>query len=203
MYKPSSPLSVLQSENELLRNENRLLKEEVTSLHRAFASMLKLIQMVESASPDSDVFDLLDTILEAILTGIEASDGSIMLVDEETNELVFVLVSGSVRDKLTGHRMPIGTGIAGWVAHKGEPVIVPNVNLDPRFSRSVDLNFKFRTQSLLCVPLIYEGRILGVLQGLNKIQGKNFVPRDLTLLQVVAHLAAESITRIEAVIEGD
>lgn len=200
MYQSSSPISVLHSEIEQLRNENRSLKEEVASLHKAFASMQRLTELMENVTPESDVFDLLDTILHAALSGIEASDGSVMLVDEETNELVFALVSGKVRDKLTGHRIPIGTGIAGWVAQKGDPVVVPNVHLDPRFSQSVDRDFQFKTQSLICVPLFYNGKILGVVQAINKIQGKQFLPGDLTLLQVVAYLASEAITRFESVI---
>lgn len=200
MYQSSSQLSVLHSEIDQLRSENRLLKEGMASLHRAFASMQRLTEMVENVSPESDVFDLLDTILEAVLSGIEASDGSVMLVDEETNELVFAIVSGQVRDKLTGHRIPMGTGIAGWVAQKGDPVIVPNVHLDPRFSRTVDRDFRFKTQSLVCTPMIYNGKVLGVIQGLNKVQGKQFQPSDLTLLQVVAYLAAEAITRFDDII---
>lgn len=203
MYQSSSHQSVLHSEIEQLRSDNRILKEGVASLHRAFASMQRLTDMMENVSPESDVFDLLDTILEAVLSGIEASDGSVMLVDDETNELVFAIVSGQVRDKLTGHRLPIGTGIAGWVAQKGDPVIVPNVHLDPRFSRSVDRDFRFKTQSLICTPMIYNGKTLGVIQGLNKIQGKQFLPGDLTLLQVVAYLAAEAITRYEAILNEE
>ena len=198
-----SPQSARFVENELLRSENNVLKEELASLRRSFGGLLKLIKMASGETTDLDEELLLSTIIESALTSIEASDGSVLLIDHESEEFVFAIVAGQVRDKLVGHRMPVDTGIAGWVAKRGEPVIVPNVNLDPRFSQSVDRRFQFKTKSLISVPLIYHGKTLGVLQGVNKMHGKTFTQADVVNLQVVGHVAAWAIAAVEEKMGGD
>lgn len=198
-----SPQSARFVENELLRSENNVLKEELASLRRSFGGLLKLIKMASGETTDLDEELLLTTIIESALTSIEASDGSVLLIDHESEEFVFAIVAGQVRDKLVGHRMPVGTGIAGWVAKRGEPVIVPNVNLDPRFSQSVDRRFHFKTNSLISVPLIYNDKTLGVLQGVNKMHGKTFTQADVVNLQVVGHVAAWAISVVEENMGGD
>jgi sigma-B regulation protein RsbU (phosphoserine phosphatase) len=103
-----------------------------------------------------------------------------------------------VRDSLMGHRMPIGTGIAGWVAQNAQPTIIPNARLDPRFSADVDQSFQFQTRSMLCVPIVADGKVLGVIQALNKADGQEFKRGDLTLMGVVSQLAATAIAKAEA-----
>ena len=97
----------------------------------------------------------------------------------------------------------MGVGIAGWVAQHAESVIVPNVQTDPRFSSRVDQAFHFKTRSLVCVPIVFNGRVLGVIQALNKSSRKEFVSTDLLMLNVVAQLAAAAIARAESVLLGE
>ena len=195
--------SATQPETERLRDLNHVLQTEVDNLRRAFTAMHTIQEFIDNAeNPEVDVMALVDTILEAALASIEAKDGSLLLVDDDADELAFVVVHGDARDRLQGHRIPISTGIAGWVARNKEPVLVPNVNLDPRFSQAVDRDFRFKTTSLLCAPVERKGRVLAVIQGLNKINGKTFNDADLTLLSVVARQAAEAIHLINS-IDGD
>ena len=112
----------------------------------------------------------------------------------------FVVVHGSVRDKLSGYRIPIGEGIAGWVAQEGEPVIIHDVYLDHRFSMRIDQSLNFITRSMVCVPIIWQGMVRGVIQGLNKEDGEEFLQSDLTLLGVVSQLAASAIGKAEETI---
>ncbi len=180
-----------------LRENNHLLRQEVDNLRRAFNALHTLHRFTDNASnPDIDVFALVDTILEASLASIGSKDGSLMLVDEDEDELAFVVVHGAARDRLLGHRISLSTGIAGWVARNKESVLVPNVNLDPRFSQTVDRDSGFKTTSLLCTPVVRKGVVLGVIQGLNKANGKSFSEEDKILLSVVAHQAAEAIHAI-------
>ena len=197
-----SRYSATQPETERLRELNHILQTEVSSLRRAFNAMHTIQEFIDNAdNPEVDVMALVDTILEAALASIESKDGSLMLVDDDADELAFVVVHGEARDRLQGHRIPISTGIAGWVARNQEPVLVANVNLDPRFSQSVDRDFRFKTTSLLCAPVERKGRVLGVIQGLNKVNGKTFNDADLTLLSVVARQAAEAIHLINSLDE--
>ena len=195
-----NPVKALQGENIRLKNELRDIREENYLLRKAFESLLTLQEVSSSIDASTDVLHLVDSILVSSLASIGANDGSLILVDEESNELSFVVVHGQARDKLMGYRMPMGTGIAGWVAENGESVIVPNVNLDPRFSHRVDEEFQFRTLSILCVPMIFNGRVLGVIQAINKTNQREFNDLDLLLFKVVAQLAALSIARAEEIL---
>ncbi len=190
-------LRFLQQENVRLLKENNDLQREVVMLREAMDALRALHEISGSISADTDAMKLLDRILQSALVSISASDGSLLLVDNETQELVFVVVYGEVRDSLMGFRMPIGTGIAGWVAQNVEPVIIQDVRHDPRFSEQVDRNFQFQTQSMLCVPINSGPKVLGVIQALNKTSGKEFNRADLAILGVAAQLAFTAITKAE------
>ena len=190
----------LQQENIRLQKENEQLQQEVVRLRLILRNLGNLNQMTLSIHPDTDVLKLLDQILQSALDSIQAEDGSLLLVDEETQELSFVVVHGAVREKLVGHRIPLGVGIAGWVAQHADSVIISNAQTDPRFSPRIDQAFHFKTRSMLCVPIVFNGRVLGVIQALNKGNRKEFVTNDLHMLNVVAQLAAAAISRAESVL---
>ncbi|MCL4870263.1 MAG: GAF domain-containing protein [Anaerolineae bacterium] len=187
----------LQNESKRLQQENQELREELFLLRGILNALRQLHEISTIIDAETDILLLLDGILEVALNTLGAMDGSLMLVDEEKQELVFVVVHGAVRHTLIGHRMPIGTGIAGWVAQNREPVIVGNVYNDPRFSAGVDQNFAFQTQSLICVPIVYNQQVLGVFQALNKHNHELFTPADLSLLGVVAQLAATAMYKAQ------
>jgi hypothetical protein len=193
----------IQQENARLQKENERLQQEVVRMRLILRNLGNLNQMAMSIHPETDIVMLLDQILQASLTSIQAEDGSLLLVDEETKELSFVVVHGTVRTKLVGHRIPLGVGIAGWVAQHAESVIVANAETDPRFSPTIDQAFKFKTRSLLCVPIVFTGRVLGVIQALNKANYKEFSNADLLLLNVITQLAAAAIARAESVLLGE
>lgn len=115
--------------------------------------------------------------------------GSLLLLDEEKGELRFERALGSGTPRVAPFRLRVGQGIAGWVAERGEPLLVPNVQEDPRFYRAVDQLSGFRTRSILCVPLMARGRPIGVIELINKVQGP-FTEEDLTLLELLAGPAA-------------
>jgi GAF domain-containing protein len=147
--------------------------------------------------PQTNLVQVLDDLLGSALAALGSADGSLLLSDEETEELVFVVVHGSARDRLTGYRLPPGRGIAGWVADEKEPAIVQDVQKDPRFFPQVDETFGFRTQTLACAPLLDGERVLGVIEAVNKLDHREFSPEDRLLLNVVAQLAAVAIHRAE------
>ena len=193
----------IQQENFRLQKENEDLQQEVVRLRLILRNLGNLNQMTLSFQPETNIVKLLDQILQAALVSIQAEDGSLLLVDEETQELSFVVVHGSVRAKLIGHRIPIGSGIAGWVAQKAESVVIPNVQTDPRFSPRIDQAFQFKTRSMICVPIVFMGRVLGVIQALNKVNRREFGSNDLLMINVVAQLAAAAISRAESVLLGE
>lgn len=184
----------LQRQNVQLKKENEELLREVHSLRDVLDALQGLQEVSTGLNMRTDLLFLMNRILESALTSIQATDGSLMLIDEETGELVFVVVYGLVGQSLVGYRIAPGEGIAGWVAANKQPVIIEDVNRDPRFSPEVDEEFDFNTRSMVSVPILFGDNVLGVIQGLNKKDGDFFTEANQTLLGVVAQLAATAMT---------
>jgi len=183
----------LQQENTRLRDENQLLTYEVRALRQYITALQRLQETIQQYTPEQDTLALLDETLACSLVLLDATDGSLMLLDEETDELVFVLVHGDVHETLPGYRFERWQGIAGWVAEHAEPAVVHNVRVDPRFLPAVDELFNFVTHSLVAVPLIARGKILGVIEVVNKRSGEDFTEDEASLLSVLATLAASAL----------
>ena len=192
------PVRFLQLEVGRLRDENRELKEELGILRSSVHTLSALQDLIRDLSPGMDVIALLDDLLASALAVVGASDGSLMLLDDDTGELAFAVVHGVARDQLKGYRLAPGEGIAGWVAANRKPQIVTDVRLDPRFSPMVDETFGFHTRSLTCVPLLDGDRVLGVIEAVNKTSDREFTDDDNSMLMVVAQLAAVAIVRAES-----
>lgn len=137
----------------------------------------------------------LDTVLHLTVRRaadlINAKAASLLLVDEATGDLVFRVAFGV--EGLEGTRLPAGTGIAGWVVREGRPVRVADVRQDPRWYPEMDRRHAFVTHSLLCVPLVTHGRVIGVLEVLNRRDGEPFDEEDERLLSALAAHAASAI----------
>jgi len=183
----------LQQECSRLQDENQLLTYEVHDLRRYIRALQELQKTVQHFTPEQDILALLDETLECALALLDATDASLMLIDEETDELVFVLVHGAAGETLPGYRFGRRQGIAGWAAEHVEPVIVNNVRTDPRFLNQVDERVGFETRSLIAVPMAARGRVLGVIEGINKRPGGNFTEDDASLLAILATLAASAL----------
>lgn len=192
----------LQQENARLKDETQLLTDEVRALRRYVRALQGLQATVQHFTPEQDILALLDKTMNCALDLLDAIDGSLMLVDEETDELVFVLVHGAVRETMTGHRFDRRKGIAGWVAERCEPAIVSNVRTDPRFLSDLDERFGFVTRSLVAVPLAARGRVLGVIEVLNKRSGEGFTEDDASLLAILATLSGSALDYAASEIEG-
>jgi len=183
----------LQQENTCLKDENRLLTDEVRALRRYIRALQRLQETVQRFTPEQKILALLDETLECALVLLDATDGSLSLIDEETDESVFVLVYGAVRETLPGYRFDRRLGLAGWVAEHAEPVVVHDVRADSRFLPEVDERFDFVTHSLVAVPLAARGKVLGVIEVVNKRSGEDFTEDDASLLSVLATLAASAL----------
>ena len=188
----------LQLEAARLRDENRALKDDLAALRGAVRGLDGLHDVIQRIHPGVDILQLMDDLLASALAVVGASDGSLLLLDEETNELVFAVVRGQARERLRGYRLPPGRGIDGWVAANRQAQVVHDVRADPRFFPDVDETFGFETHTLACVPLLDGDRVLGVIEALNKATARGFLPQDHDLLLVVALLASVALRRAEA-----
>ncbi len=195
-------LRFLQDEAVRLAQENSLLRQEVSALRQSVRALSTVYAVSQNITPEVDVLMLLSEILDAAMAVLKANDGTIMLTDEATGELVFTVVRGGAADRLVGYRLPQDVGIAGWVAQHQQPQLVRDVRRDSRFYPQVDEAFGFNTRSMVCVPVFLDdGRVLGVIEVLNKTSDRDFTQDDLNLTLVVAALAATALRRAERAIE--
>lgn len=197
----TEPIRFLQLEVKRLKEENSELREELTVLRSSVRALSALQDVIQRINPNTDVIRLIDDLLASALAVLGAKDGSLLLRDEETEELVFAVVHGQARDSLVGYRLPAGRGIAGWVASNREPQIISNVLKDDRFYPLVDETFGFQTQTLACVPLLDGNRVLGVIEAVNKYGNNAFTPEDHDLLVIIAQLVSLALVRAESFVD--
>lgn len=191
-------IKFLQEEAKRLTDENRDLRVALSALQESVRALSELYLIAKEINSDTNIVGLLSGILDVSLEVLKASDGSLLLVDEDKQELVFTVVRGQATDTLVGYRFPMHEGIAGWVVAHREPQIVMDVRRDPRFFDKVDQAFGFNTRSMVCVPVYLDNqRVMGVVEILNKISDREFTDDDLRLMMVVAQLAAVAIHRAE------
>ena len=193
----------LQQENARLQDENKSLQEKNQDLHHYINALEDLHWAAQRITSEENLIDLLDQILHHAMAVISAEDGSLLLLDEETDELVFAVVHGDIRGQLRGYRIGGDIGIAGWVATEGEALIVNNPRQDWRFSPQIDEAFGFVTRSILCVPMITRGKLVGVIELLNKYNGTEFTEPDATLLSILGHVAATALDDMRSRLEKE
>jgi diguanylate cyclase (GGDEF)-like protein len=118
---------------------------------------------------------------------------SLLLMDSEGSHLCFEIAVGEGAEVLKGCRMKLGEGIAGWVAQNGQSVLIEDVRKDPRFCERFDQISQFNTKSVICVPLHSRGKILGVIELINRIEQDSFTDLDMRALSTIAEYAAIAI----------
>jgi signal transduction histidine kinase len=153
----------------------------------------RLLEVTRTISSTLDLNDLLRHIVNAAAEVTETEAASIMLYDSTINQLRFEATTNSntaVMDKIT---VPIDSSIAGSIFTTKQPVIIADVNNDPRFFRKVDSQSSFITRSIMGVPLIYKDKSIGVLQALNKKDRSEFGQEDVETLESFAAQAAVAI----------
>jgi GAF domain-containing protein len=133
---------------------------------------------------------LLQSVAEVARAIFGAKASSIFLLDEETDELVFEAIAGYGADTLTGQRFPSSSGIAGWVLVTRQPLVVEELDKDPRFAREAAESTGFVPKGLMAVPLLHEDNALGVLEVLDRPQKAAFSLAEMELLGKFANEAA-------------
>jgi GAF domain-containing protein len=136
---------------------------------------------------------LLSAIVEVARSIFGAKASSILLLDEETSELVFAAVVGEGEETLIGMRFPAGTGIAGWVLATGTPLVIEDVDKDPRFATDVAEGTGYVPSGVMAAPLLHEERALGVLEVLDRPERAHFSLQEMELLGLFANQAAIAV----------
>ena len=131
--------------------------------------------------------------MEAATSLMDAEVGSLLLVDETTNELFFEVALGEKGQQLKQVRLRMGEGIAGWVAANDQAALVNDVANDPRYFKKAQHITQFVTRNMICVPVRSRGRVIGVLQAINKRDGGLFTDQDLDDFWTLANQVAVAL----------
>jgi GAF domain-containing protein len=148
-------------------------------------------------SAESEHRALLQSIVEVARAIFSAKASSIFLHDEEADELVFEAVAGEGSDNLVGTRFPSSTGIAGWVLVTRQPLIIDDLEQDPRHSRETAQSTGYVPKAMMSVPLLHEERALGVLNVLDRSQQVEFSLGQMELLGLFASQAAIALDLLQ------
>lgn len=136
---------------------------------------------------------LLGAIVEVARSIFGATASSILLLDIETDELVFEAVVGEGEDTLIGTRFPAQTGIAGWVLATRTPLVIEDVQNDPRFARDVAEDTGYVPKGMMAAPLLHDTDALGVLYVLDRPENTLFSLQEMELLGLFANQAAIAV----------
>jgi GAF domain-containing protein len=142
--------------------------------------------------------ELLLSLTETARQLFGAAACSLALLSEDESELVYTTAAGAGAQDVTGLRMPLSEGIAGWVVQSGQAIAVSDVTSDPRFSRETAEQTGYVPQSILAVPVETPQRVLGVISLLDRDAGRPGAERDIELLSLFAHQAALALASVDA-----
>jgi diguanylate cyclase (GGDEF)-like protein len=165
--------------------ENRRLQHK---LSRKFERFAAISELTKSITPIQNYETLTRTVLDMSAHLLKAEQGSLMLIDQETDALFLEARKGVIDSAADRVRINRGEGIAGRVAQNGESILVEDLENDPRINQKNRQNYK--THSFVSVPLKIDDRIIGVLNLSDKISGEVFNEDDLSLIQSFATQAA-------------
>jgi signal transduction histidine kinase/DNA-binding response OmpR family regulator len=171
-----------------LQQRNLELKKKVAELNALYKAGMSL-------STTQTLKNLLNKIVSLATEVIEAESGSIMLIQRPEETLTIEAAIGLSPDIIKNTKLELGSSIAGFVAQKGKPLIVKDIDKDPRFKQLSKKHYA--TRSLLCVPLKIKDNIMGVINLSDKKTGEPFTQNDLKLLTTFASQAAIAIDDAE------
>lgn len=152
----------------------------------------RLLEISRDLASTLDLDSLLKRIVQAAADLANAEAASILLYDQPNEKLYFQAASNLDEPVMRGLVVPVESSIAGWIVTRREAVIISDVSQDPRHFKNIAESTNVQTSSLIGVPLITKDKVLGVLEAINKREGK-FVQEDLDMLIALGAQAAVAI----------
>jgi hypothetical protein len=169
----------------LLAGAIRRLAEDV-KLRRRFASLNTYLSVSSMLPQFMHLDELLEAALNCCMDEISAEAASVLLIDDDKKCFQFYQVEGPAKPLLTAFSFPADRGIAGSVFHSMHSEIINDAQKDPRFYGAIDSLSRFRTKNIIAAPLLQADERIGVIEILNKTNGRDFVEEDLRLLLMIA-----------------
>jgi signal transduction histidine kinase len=156
----------------------------------------RLLEVVRGLTTAPDLESFLQTVINEATELTDSELSSILEYDESAEELRFLAMHWFQRDLLRPVGVPLDGSAAGLVYRRGQPLIIQDTKADQRHFKAVDRVTKHVTHSLVAVPLMVRGEVIGVLEALNKKDNAHYTEEDLTILETLAALAAQAIQNV-------
>ena len=144
-----------------------------------------------------DLNRLINELLTLALHACDAENGSLILIDDDCNDLVFAEVIGDTREQLLNHRIALETGIVGHVVKTQQAMLVTDVQNSAQWSSAVDQVIGFNTNALMCAPLYHNDQVYGAIEVVNNVSSDAFDENDLAILRVTARFVGQALREAE------
>ena len=172
----------------------KVFKAEISRLRISVSELKVLNEIAVTSGKATDIDQILNLILQKSITALEAEQGSILLTTKNKNEPLRTFLRQD-DSSILKHDYHIGINITGWVLLNKMPLIIEDLSADKRFKPTEEEKKVIR--SVLCVPIWFEGEIIGVMMLINKKNDKYFSKNDLTLFSIISVQAGQLIKNLE------
>lgn len=169
-----------------------------SEIRYGFEKLTRLVDISLILNSTLELDNLLQNILDTAAELLECNDVSILLYDENREELRFVASTGSDKEELEKIPVPLDNSLAGTIFTENRHLVINSVEDDPRHYAQVGKELEYKVDSLLGVPMRVKNRVTGVLEALNK-RGEGFSQFDVNLLLVIASQAAIAINNAKLI----
>ncbi|MCK5683860.1 GAF domain-containing protein [bacterium] len=181
-------VNTFQSRIQFLEEELYVVSEEKYALMEACRIMNSTLETKS----------LLDLILYLSQEVMKAEASSLLLINDEEQHMYFHVMHGDKASQLKDVRVPLGgKSIAGWVASNNKPLLIADAQHDKRWFKGADKQTAFVTKTMIAVPLLSQGKPIGVVEVLNKKSGNFFDHEDLKLLVALTDQAGNALEKSE------
>ncbi len=178
----------------IMMENDIITRDRLRYLERQLHNLGKLVEINGIINSTLDIGRLLQIIMEIIKDIMETEASTLLLYEEDSRDLVFKVALGDAgRELQEKYRVSMGQGIAGWVAERRKVVYINDVYRDERFDRNFDKMTGFTTKSILCAPLLFKGKLLGVIQAINPRNKPGFDDEDVVLFNAFGNQAALAV----------
>ena len=190
-------VQMLRRENDLLKARNKRLDARLTRHQQAFRALNRMDETMRSMRSSFDLKKLINDLLALALHACDSENGSLILIDDDTDELVFAEVIGVAREQLLNHRIDLETGIVGHVVKTQKAMLVTDVRNSSKWSAEVDQVIGFNTNALMCAPLFNNTKTYGAIEVVNSMSSDSFDDNDLAILRVTARFVSQALQEAE------
>lgn len=155
--------------------------------------MERLLQISGQLNLANDLNKVMQTIADAAADLTHSEGSSILLFEEETQQLYFAAARATNREELLKIRVPIEKSVAGWVFKQGESLNISNAQIDPLIFRTVEQSIEQTTHNLLAIPIRFGEVILGTIEVVNKTEQCDYTVEDQSTLEILASYAGTAL----------